>query len=103
VRVETPPKVAPSFPRPKKNAFLGGLLNVIIPGIAHALVGNWVRAVVTFIFAGTLLFAIPFVALVDFGLCSVPTGLVILVLLFFDGRRAFLKANQKTTYRVPHN
>jgi hypothetical protein len=77
--------------------FLGGFLNVIIPGVAHALVGNWVRAIITFILAGTLFLAIPFIMLFDFGLCSVPTGLVALVLLFFDGRRAFLKDNQKVS------
>ncbi|HSG43236.1 MAG TPA: hypothetical protein VLA72_08785, partial [Anaerolineales bacterium] len=78
----------------KRNENTGGCLNVILPGIAHALIGNWKRAIITFIVTGILFTILGGVMVLDFGLCSGPIALGILVFLFFEGRKAFRKDNE---------
>jgi uncharacterized caspase-like protein len=78
----------------KRNENAGGCLNAILPGLAHALVGNWKRAIITFVLVIIVSLVLGGVALFDFGLCSGPLALGMLVFLFLEGRKAFRKDNE---------
>jgi uncharacterized caspase-like protein len=92
-KATTFPSNPPVYNRRNENA--GGCLNVILPGIAHALVGNWTRAIITFVLVIVASTVLGGVALFDFGICSGPLALGMLVLLFFEGRKAFHKDNER--------
>jgi hypothetical protein len=87
-----PPKPI-NVPSPKhKDHNLGGLLNLLIPGAAQAYVGNWGRAILTFVIV-TILLAVSY----SYGgeyLCG--TLLIIdLLYMFIAGRNIVIKYNRK--------
>jgi len=89
----TAPKVTQvSQTSKKKNANLGGFLNVIIPGAAQAYAGNWGRAIVTFIVVAVFLYTI-----VSMGSDSICVSLWIIevIYMFLVGRNIIVKYNKK--------
>jgi TM2 domain-containing membrane protein YozV len=87
----------------EKNPVVGGLLNVLIPGLAEIYVGRWFQAVVTFV--GAILFFGLLFYLV--GRLSDPPwpdfvcpGLVVvfyLVVMFYGGASTVRKSNASKT------
>ncbi len=92
-----PPNVPTTPPLPKKNANLGGCLNVFIPGAAQAYAGNWGRAIVTFIVMAVLAFIILNIAnsTYDGSIICIPVLLIEIVYMFFAGRSIIVKRNKK--------
>lgn len=78
----------------KKNVNLGGFLNVIIPGAAQAYVGNWGRAIVTFIVVTVLVAAIG--SILDPTIC-VSMLMIEPIYMFLTGRNIIIKYNNKLT------
>jgi hypothetical protein len=76
----------------KKNASLGGFLNVILPGAAQAYAGNWRKAFVTFIITVVLLYVVLNIG--DLTICAAAL-LIEVVYMFVSGRNIIIKYNNK--------
>jgi len=91
--IDSPPKVMQISQAPlKKNVNLGGFLNVIIPGAAQAYVGDWGRALVTFIIVVVLLGAI--VNIGDLTICA-SMLMIEAIYMFLAGRNIVIRYNKK--------
>jgi uncharacterized membrane protein YfcA len=78
---------------------MGGCLNLLIPGLGCVYAGNWPMAIATFIVVGVILVVLLGLLLSasdpDALVCIFPVFLGIFAYLFFAGRRAVIKSNEK--------
>jgi len=99
----TTPATAPvpvPVPLVQKSANRGGCLNMLIPGLGHVYAGNWPAAIATFLVAGTILAALLFSLFLVYDptaqSCMLGLMLGAYAFLFFAGRKAVIKRNQKS-------
>ena len=92
--LESQPENDISPVKSKRNENAGGCLNVIIPGLSHAIVGNWGRAVITFILTSVTFVILGGMLFSNSGVYAGLLALGVLVYLFFGGRKLFRKDNE---------
>lgn len=84
----------------EKDPNLAGCLNVLIAGAGYVYLGNWGRAIMTFIVAVLMLSFLVALISLDGGLCSGLLILGTLLALFFEARSAAMKYNQKISNQI---